>query len=126
MEHNKEQITKALECCKDAYDCLTCDIYKRGCTGGFRIALAKKALAIIKELTEENERLKKHNAALIEDNHILSSECIPMAKADTVREMHHKIWLEFSDCFEEETVSIGSLRASVDQIAKEMVEEPKC
>lgn len=58
MEVAREQIVKALECCKDAYDCFTCDIYKRGCTGGFRTDMARNALALIKELTEENERLR--------------------------------------------------------------------
>ena len=57
----QEQIIKALECCGDAYDCLTCNIYKRGCTGGFRTNMARNALALIEELTEENERLKAEN-----------------------------------------------------------------
>ena len=46
---------------------------------------------------------------------------IEQVRADTVRKMHHTILLEFSDCIEEETVSIGSLRSSIDQIAKEML-----
>lgn len=54
---NAERIKRGLECCKGSYDCFTCDIYKRGCAG-FREGLAKDALALIKELTEENEYLK--------------------------------------------------------------------
>lgn len=54
MELNRERIIRGLACCKGSYDCFTCDIYKRGCAG-FREGLARDALALIKELTEENK-----------------------------------------------------------------------
>lgn len=63
MELNREQIIKALECCKsfrDFYMCDICPYYRleladdENCTN----RLSQDALALIKELTEENERLK--------------------------------------------------------------------
>ena len=53
-----------------------------------------------KRLAEENERLRKHNVVLIEDNHILSSECIPMTKANTVREFAER--LKYTLCINNE------------------------
>ena len=89
----------------------------------------------IRELAEENERLQKHNAVLIEDNHILSSECIPMAKADTVRKMQERLMeapikvglplfgLQTKDEVEDYANElILQMRDTIDQIAKEMLE----
>ena len=74
MELNREQIIKALECCIKAEswgDCedLGCPAHtKQGCYFYLRtdddyentiyIELCKDALSLIKELTEENERLR--------------------------------------------------------------------
>lgn len=64
MELNIEQIIKALECCKSFRDFYMCDIcpYCRleladdeNCTN----RLSQDALALIKELTKENERLNR-------------------------------------------------------------------
>jgi hypothetical protein len=90
-------------------------------TGVSPVAI-RKAVALIKELTEENERLRKHNAVLIEDNHILSSECIPMAKADTVRKMQERLEKCLSDnpsLFTQQRYIVVDV---IDQIAKEMLE----
>lgn len=86
MELNREQIIKALEYFIEDECCVRTVVHD--------------ALALIKELTDENERLR----------------------ADTVREMEHKIWLEFSDCLDEELAKVESFRASVSEIVKEMVE----
>ena len=75
MELNREQIIKALECCFIICYCNTCPYYKVGehtqvCTK----KMAKDTLALIeaqelriKELTEENERLRAEKKAAIED-----------------------------------------------------------
>jgi regulator of replication initiation timing len=74
----------------------------------------------VAELTAENERLRKRNAVLIEDNHILSGECIPMAKADTVRKMQERLKsllkTDYINGTREQALS------AIDQIAKEMLE----
>ena len=116
MELNREQIIKALECCHTkAKDCLDCP-YENDHSSC--IYLEKNALSLIKELAEENERLQKHNAVLIEDNHILSSECIPKAKSDTVWKYHDKVE-ELINCADD--VNPVSYWQN-DQIAKEMLE----
>ena len=116
MELDREQIIKALECCASPeYLCEECPIdqnKKDDCICGQ--FLAKNALAIIKELTEENERLRAErdvldslvkdlrgrnkglqsaNESLAKDLGILEdelNECVQI-KADTVREMHSEI-----------------------------------
>ncbi len=98
----------------------------------------------IKELTEENERLKleyvgfeagakqfiekmrKSNAVLIEDNHILETEFKDKVKADTVRKMQERL-KQYIDvghyrspteiCFSE--LDVANI---IDRITKEMLE----
>lgn len=56
MELNREQIIKALECCHlKSEDCISCPFVLLGenCAN-----LEKDTIALIKELTEENEELK--------------------------------------------------------------------
>ena len=59
MELNRDQIIKALECISNTGDvlCAGCDYRKYDGLACHRIG-AKNALSLIKELTEENERLK--------------------------------------------------------------------
>lgn len=73
MELNREQIIKALECCVKVGkggllddDCNECpyDIGKYDCK-----RLDEYAIALIKELGEENERLIADNSALLEAMH---------------------------------------------------------
>ena len=55
MKLNREQIIKALECCISGDDCTLCPLCdERSCP----CVLNENALSLIKELTEENERLK--------------------------------------------------------------------
>ena len=90
------------------------------------------------ELAEENERLQKAlntdisivrvsrgsgKTAHLREVGRIRADAI---RADAVRKMQHKIWLEFSDCTEEEKITVGSFRASIDQIAKEMLEDKPC
>ena len=108
MELNREQIIKALECCIKAEswgDCeeLGCPAHtKQGCYFYLRtdddyeniidIELCKDALSVIKELTEENERLKsvEFTCGFVKPHKVL--ECpifdeIGRVKADTARKI---------------------------------------
>lgn len=77
---NREQIVKALECCsKD--DCDNCPNYFGNCYAN----LAGEALSLIKELTEENERLQKANDVL------LLMPSVADVKSDTVRKIFEEI-----------------------------------
>ena len=123
MELNREQIIKALECCSKE-TCEDCpyaneDIFDTSCG----INMAKDALALIKELTEENERLRAEceNQSLLWKKHFESiyETAKETVKADTVRKMQERI--------KEHCIKGGIYPAfvasTIDQIAKEMVEE---
>ena len=109
MELNREQIKKALECCTSSNSvsaCMRgCPIYEKEdceCIND-DTALLKYALSLVKELTEENERLREELAksykALDEQMNFYCSftkskvsDCpindeIVKAKADTAREI---------------------------------------
>ena len=97
MELNREQIIKALECCSGTDDdfldvnCNKCP-YKIGETSCRH--LDRDALSLIKELTEENERLSGKVAEYEEERKYhfeMSRKRIAEAKADTVRKMHSEI-----------------------------------
>ena len=146
MEHN--DIIKALECCitNSEMDCINCpyrgivnDLYD-GCVN----TLVKDALSLIKELTEENERLKAENETLeiynadykyknkelTAFNRRWAKECAELQdeceyiKADTVREMQER--LKYTLCINnEENYEIFDYAytlETIDQIAKEMLD----
>lgn len=75
----------------------------------------------VKNLTEENERLAKHNAVLIEDNHILATEFKGITIADTVRKMHSEI----KDRCIKGGIYPAFVRSTIEQIAREMIGEGK-
>ena len=66
------------------------------------------------EVTEQDEailRALKH-----------MGECRREGKVEAVEKMKHKLWLEYSDCYDEEQISVGSLRENLELIAKEVLE----
>ena len=67
MELNREQIIKALECWTSEYGCTGCPLSEQGCfdCGQIPIEISKSILALIKELTEENERLRGERDAYL-------------------------------------------------------------
>jgi hypothetical protein len=140
MELNKEQIIKALECCaSEKYICEQCPIeqkIKDDCECGE--VVARNALALIKELTEENERLRAekeaenkelfHRWKKIADETAdryegLYQDAKKSLVASTVRNMQERLRAR--------RVSYGNITFKVvpiddiDQIAKEMVEGEK-
>lgn len=69
MELNREQIIKALECCKfgkDEAKCKECNWHPWIKPRCWRL-LASNALALIIELTEENERLRAEKSELLNE-----------------------------------------------------------
>lgn len=125
MELNREQIVKALECCasNSLTDCNRCPIdeqKKDNCECGRYLAI--QALALIRELTEENERLR----AEVSVKKKLLDKCeerFSSIKADTVRKMLQRI--------KEDALSVSLLsnppkfmleisEDALDQIAKEL------
>lgn len=111
MKSNREQIVKALECCIVQHtECRKCPLLYTACESGACYKQAKvDALALIKELTEENSNLDDTIACLK-----IELETI---KSDTVRKMQEKIRARS----EYGTINISPWQ--FDQIAKEVLEE---
>lgn len=147
MELNREKIIKAWECCHTlAKDCLTCPYENdnNGC-----IYLEQNALALIKELTEENERLSKEVADLQDElkceketnEHLCSqymseshlrhqveemlANGMDAVKADTVKKIRKRLHEEAFAVFDDE----GAIDCyavdldDIDRILKEILED---
>lgn len=143
MELNREQIKKALECCsKD--DCDNCPNDFGDCYSN----LAGYALSLIKELTEENERLRADKKGLINENEELKNqiqepyfteeeidfideytrllnEGIRDAKANNVSEIKTRFAMRFGTYTDKDMTPITEVFRLLDQIAKEMLEGEK-
>lgn len=114
MELNKEQIIKALECCRYGGRCAECAAFD---TPNCVAIVNEHAIAHIKELTEENESLCAANA------HILGT-LLNEIKADTVREFAERLIYTLCINNEENTeiFDYAYTLETIDQIAKEMLE----
>ena len=122
----KDLIIKALECLtgEEVMFCRECGYNKVGAFS-CRKELAKDALALIKQLTEENERLNGKVAMYEEERKYhfeMSRKRIAESKANTVRAMQEKLHEEaWYEVLYEEEICIVAID-DVDRIAKEMLE----
>ena len=112
MELNREQIIMVLECFIQTGE--GCYFYK---PGGLReeftpADIATAALALIRELTEENEKIGIENFNLICE--------LSRIKADTVRKMQDRLKNAFNFGH---TILEKSICDIIDQIAKELLED---
>ena len=121
MELNREQIIRALEDCINRPKCIDCPNLTL-CSGhGFEYLLVQ-ALELIKQLTEENERLQ--SCVMSEEQVKTIAETtiklgIDTIKADTVRKMQERLKArKFTHKNFGELVYVEDM----DQIAKEMLE----
>ena len=117
MELNTEQIVKALGYCKSPKltKCYGCPREKED--GHCMYRLNEDALALIRELTEENERLRESGVDYRNIPYIKSE-----VRADTVRKMQERLKAQkFTHKNFGELVYVED----IDQIAKEMVEDTK-
>ena len=140
-ELNKEKILYALRCISGEFvKCSECAFYnKRQIFPECREHAGKSALALIKELTEENERLRAElrttSDLFTASNDFLIAECARYkryylnheydkleadVKADTVRKMQERIKAEK---FHHKNFGDLVYLADIDRIAKEMEEE---
>ena len=124
MEHNK--IIKALEICiTEKERCRNCPYYNEApCI----LILQRDALALIKELTEENERLKLDVAVCGAELSRYTENIVQMAKqdrADTVRKMQERLDKHF--CHDPASLGVEQslIMDVIEQIAKEMLEGEK-
>ena len=115
MELNREQIVKALE------NAVRMGKFYSYMTPKLSYEELKDALALIRELTEENERLRDSSVDYREIPYIKAE-----AKADTVRKMQERSKAEFKDCCRyiqgnREYFIVGE--ELIDRIATELLEE---
>ena len=124
MELNRDEIIKALEhCTSEKYNCEGCPyFYKSDRLKSSMEILMTDAFALIKELSEENERLMRDKTAL---------ECIVgtarnQAKADTVRKMQERLkqYIDVGHYRSPTEICLSELDVAniIDRIAKEMIE----
>ena len=119
MELNRDQIIKALECCIDV-NCGSIAVCPRRenhrneyeCQAN----LKKDALALIKELTEENAKLA-HSCTKLETLYKIESKRVDTVKADTVRKMQERLKAEAGYFGRAVAVDV------IDQIANELLEK---
>ena len=136
----REQIIKALECCtrtRKSFDDIPCrdcphnecnlvgGTSERQTTGTCQWWLRKDALALIKELTEENERLEHIcNSYALQYGTAADKEVFLKAeRADTVRKMQERLKAHFDTYTDEDEETALYMRNLIDQIAKEMLED---
>lgn len=146
MELNREQIIKALHCCKwdDVSMCKQCPYYKPSDSNSTCISeMSIDALALIYELIAENKlinvelgnanseilRLIEREKELTEENERLRDticsqygncgHALKKAKADTVKKMQERIKAEK---FHHKNFGDLVYMADIDRIAKEMLE----
>lgn len=112
MELNREKIIKALECCSGTTCKVICPLSSVAEINCGQL-LINESLALIKELTEDNDRYKRYYF------HHEYDKWEAEIKADTVRKMQEKIRAKS----EYGTINISPWQ--LDQIAKEMLEENK-
>ena len=131
-ELNREEIIKALECCHNnsEMDCRDCPYWNKvidlyyGCVN----TLVKDAIALIKELTEENERLNERLGREARCQYDLCGQIVNLRddvkyiKADTVQKMQER--LKYSLCCVPQChFNYAEVEFHIDRIAKEMLEE---
>ena len=120
MELNREQIIKALEWCSELRLCVDCPMRAEGyfshSGNACRKALMENSLSLIKELTEENERLMREKTAL----ECVVSTARNQAKAAAVQKMKERLinYESYDNGGGNYVVSVCDIR----QVAKEMEE----
>ena len=113
---DRDQIVKALEC---GGTCRSCPYNKVvGCIRKREAA----ALALIRELIEENERLKQQRYIAYPDGRIELIPTVASVRADTVRKMKERL-KEHLERPEFPCDSFTVTEEDIDRVASEMLEE---
>ena len=110
-ELNAEQIIKALECCTHRPRCRECPYTIKQCEN-----VRKDALALIKELTEKNEKIGIDNFNLICE--------LSRIRADAVRELQDELITFFNndDMLKYNEVDAEYINEQITKIAKKVLE----
>lgn len=111
---NREQIVKALECCSVYENCDGCPHFGGVTEDYCRYKTMVNALALIRELTKENEGLTELLDARCD-------RCKERERADTVRKMQKRLKGSLMRFKNEAFMAIVDV--CIDNVAKEMLEE---
>lgn len=120
----REQIIKALECCIEAQCENCCNLGSWHEQWNCMTGIMRKALSLVKELTEENERLREENDELCDNIACLEIDK-ENAERRTVRQMKERIKEEAKSIYllsDPPKIMLKIREDVLDQIAKEMVE----
>ena len=124
MELNREQIINALECCLVESNCRGCPLHHQYETDCLKYA-GEKALKLIKQLTEENERLR----GIIEEARGYKDELeriLPCAfaneKADALNTLQTMFAMRFGTYTDKDMTPISEVFRLLDKFIKEMLE----
>ena len=126
MELNREQIVKGLEVCVTEKPCRECPLLTlTDDPDKCKRELMKHALALIRELTEEKERLNERLDREAKCQYDLATKIVDLRddvkyiKADTVRKMQERFSQIFGGSYSTDVI----LRSIFDKIAKELLED---
>lgn len=111
MELNRDQIIKALECCSDGGRCNDCP-YDSDCFMP-QWVIVKDALALIRELTEDNKAQAETIGNLI--------ATIKDVQADTV----NKMYIEIKERCIKGGIYPAFVARTIAEVAKELLEDGK-
>ena len=127
MGLNRDDIIKALECCVKS-ECDKCPLRDGRCANG---EMGRLSLTIIKELTEENERLRVQ-VKMWTSTAYCEKDRNESIKADTVRKMQERLKQAICDNtypdFNRDGKPVNIWKATtgydlIDQIAEEMLND---
>ena len=127
MELNREQqIIRAYECCHSILlGCSDCPFINdsKECADTDRnvLAILMSQEQKIKELTEENEKLKAQRYYLHSDGRIEMIPTVESVRTDTVRKMQERLKAR-NEVYCINKADLKTMNFVVDQIAKEMLE----
>ena len=120
MELNREQIIKALECCTSCSCGVDCPYYDSTLC---QYHIMRDALSLIKELTEENERLRADNEIKSQKraNIFEIVNAFERGRTDGVRKMQERLinYESYDNGGGNYVVSVDDIRT----VAKEMLKE---
>lgn len=119
---DRDQIVKSLECCSGACDCEKCCYACKGRMLGECIAILEKdALALIRELVAENERLKKTRYMAYPDGRLEMIPSIESVRADTVRDVIIELSAMIGTYQSDSTMRVADVFKMLSIIKKEML-----
>jgi hypothetical protein len=122
MEFSREEIIKSLKCCHsyNAADCDQCSYRYKSNTDGVSCVnvLIADALALIKKLTDENERVRFISAHVCVGDVISPEEMKQMRMAHTLPEQHGDPVGERGECGMKHNCMADTVRKFADYLRK--------